>query len=119
MATLLQKHPTWTDLQQVPWNALAPEDIKYDFDVVTFGDGPDAIYTFGGDRERFDLPPEVNVGLVDNDVWRWSFNPVSPGTPSGEIQDVPATSNWMLVLLAGLLSALGLAALRYHRSSEL
>jgi len=103
---------SWTDLQQVPWNALAPEEIKYDFDVVTSGDGPDAIYTFGGDRERFDLPPEVNVELVDNDVWRWSFVPVAA---EGEIEDVPANSGLMLMLLAVLLSVFGVAALRYNR----
>jgi hypothetical protein len=28
--------------------------------------------TFGGDRERFGLPPEANAFLVENDVWRMS-----------------------------------------------
>ena len=89
---------TWTDLQQVPWNAPTPEDIKYDFDVVTTGAGPDSIYTFGGDRERFDLPPGVNVNLVDNDVWRWG-----PGFDSGQpstAESIPATSAWALLLMA-------------------
>jgi hypothetical protein len=26
--------------------------------------------TFGGDRERFGLPSDVNAFLIDNDVWR-------------------------------------------------
>jgi hypothetical protein len=28
--------------------------------------------TFGGDRERFGLPDEVNRFLVENDVWLMS-----------------------------------------------
>jgi hypothetical protein len=35
---------TWTDSEQIPWNAPTAGDIKYDFDVVTTGAGPDAIY---------------------------------------------------------------------------
>ena len=103
---------TWTDLQQVPWNAATPGDIKYDFDVVTVGAGPDAIYTFGGDRERFDLPPEVNVELVDDDVWRWS----SPGVPPvvSPAVDIPATSEWALALLVLLLTGLAVPLLRYR-----
>ena len=105
----------WTDLQQVPWNAAAPDEIKYDFDVVTTGDGPDAIYSFGGDRERFDLPPEVNVNLVDNDVWRWSSGPdVPPG--EGSTTGVPISSKWMLILMTILLGGFGISALRYQRS---
>jgi hypothetical protein len=26
--------------------------------------------TFGGDRERFELPPEQNAQRLENDVWR-------------------------------------------------
>ena len=105
----------WTDLQQVPWNALTPGQIKYDFDVVTFGEGPDAIYSFGGDRERFDLPPEVNVELVDNDVWRWAY---VPDMPEGETSDVPTISDWMMVLMVFLLGILGITAIRYRHSRQ-
>jgi hypothetical protein len=28
--------------------------------------------TFGGDRERFGLPSNVNAFLLENDVWRLS-----------------------------------------------
>jgi hypothetical protein len=45
---------TWTELMppaSPPWNA-------------------GSIMTFGGDRERFGLPSEVNAFLIDNDVWR-------------------------------------------------
>jgi hypothetical protein len=56
-----------------PWNAGSPAGVKYDFDALVIsgnraGQRP-AIMTFGGDRERFGLPPEVNAFLIDNDVW--------------------------------------------------
>jgi len=43
-------------------------------------DGPfglPSILTFGGDRERFELPAEENATRVDNDVWRlgWTWRP--------------------------------------------
>lgn len=101
----------WTNLEQTPWNAPTPGDIKYDFDVVTSGAGPDAIYTFGGDRERFDLPPEVNVNLVDDDVWRWVPGSGSNG-PSAAVP-VPTTSVWALILMTLLMMLM--AALRGRR----
>jgi hypothetical protein len=74
-----------------PWLADFPEDIKYDFDIiVSRGQHPKhhGIYTFGGDRESFDLPPGGPTGppegppsgfdaeapdlRVDNDVWRFA-----------------------------------------------
>jgi hypothetical protein len=57
-----------------PWRAVDPDDAKYDFDALVVRGGPfglvPAILTFGGDRERFELPPDVNATRVDNDVWR-------------------------------------------------
>jgi hypothetical protein len=56
-----------------PWRAVDPDDAKYDFDALVVRDGPfglPSIFTFGGDRERFELPPDVNATRVDNDVWR-------------------------------------------------
>jgi hypothetical protein len=68
---------TWTELMppaSPPWNAGSPDGIKYDFDVVVISGGRrglrPSIMTFGGDRERFGLPSEVNAFLIDNDVWR-------------------------------------------------
>lgn len=68
---------TWTELMppaSPPWNAGSPAGIKYDFDALVIsgerrGLRP-SIMTFGGDRERFGLPSEVNAFLIDNDVWR-------------------------------------------------
>jgi len=31
-----------------------------------------SIMTFGGDRERFGLPSDVNAFLIENDVWQFS-----------------------------------------------
>jgi len=78
----------WKQLAAPPWNATDSEEIKYDFDVLVAKRGESgssgrgcagkkaprrcAIFTFGGDRERFDLPPQVNFDRVDNDVWRFS-----------------------------------------------
>jgi hypothetical protein len=57
-----------------PWNAATPNDVKYDFDALVVNGGPGglipSIMTFGGDRERFEFPPEENATRVDNDVWR-------------------------------------------------
>jgi len=68
---------TWTELMSPaspPWNAGSPAGIKYDFDAVVISGGRrglrPSIMTFGGDRERFGLPSEVNAFLIDNDVWR-------------------------------------------------
>jgi hypothetical protein len=69
----------WEELKtpaSPPWNAVSPDDIKYDFDALVVhgcrcGLAP-SIMTFGGDRERFELPPAENATRVDNDVWRMS-----------------------------------------------
>jgi hypothetical protein len=67
----------WSELKapfSPPWRAENPDDAKYDFDALVVPGGPfglvPAILTFGGDRERFELPPDVNAIRVDNDVWR-------------------------------------------------
>ena len=68
----------WQLLDDAPWNATGPEQIKYDFDVVTVEDGPGgmpAIYTFGGDRETFNPFDPVNYLRVDRDVWRYALIP--------------------------------------------
>jgi hypothetical protein len=66
---------SWTQVSDSPWNAVAPDQIKYDFDVLVswgrFGRGP-AIFTFGGDRETFDFSDPFNYLRVDNDVWSFS-----------------------------------------------
>lgn len=78
----------WKELGPPPWDATGSEEIKYDFDLLVAKRGTDrsgrkgcagrdapkrcAIFTFGGDRERFDLPPQVNFGRIDNDVWRFT-----------------------------------------------
>ena len=59
-----------------PWNGTSPADMRYDFDALVFSGGGlglrPSIMTFGGDRERFGLPTNVNALLVENDVWRLS-----------------------------------------------
>ena len=66
----------WKQVSDSPWNAIVPDDIRYDFDMLTVKGGATgqkpSIYTFGGDRETFFLPPEVNFFRVENDVWRYS-----------------------------------------------
>ena len=72
---------TWTELMPPaapPWNGGSPADMKYDFHALTVsgsraGQKP-SIMTFGGDRERFGLPDNVNAFLLDNDVWVLSSN---------------------------------------------
>jgi hypothetical protein len=73
----------WTELKSPlspPWRAVNPDDAKYDFDALVVPGGPfgllPAILTFGGDRERFELPPDVNATRVDNDVWRLGLPPL-------------------------------------------
>jgi hypothetical protein len=66
----------WEQVSDSPWNAVSPDEIKYDFDVVVsqgkkHGLGP-SIFTFGGDRETFDFEDPTNYLRVDNDVWRFS-----------------------------------------------
>lgn len=66
----------WKMLAAPPWNAVSSNDIKYDFDIVVdknWWTGKQSIYTFGGDRERFELPPSENFNRVDNDVWRFGY----------------------------------------------
>jgi len=67
---------SWVELMPPaapPWNGGSPAAMKYDFDALVVsgnraGQRP-SIMTFGGDRERFGLPPEANAFLIDNDVW--------------------------------------------------
>lgn len=65
----------WRQVSDSPWNATSPDDIRYDFDMLTVKGGmgglKPSIFTFGGDRETFILPPEVNFFRVENDVWRY------------------------------------------------
>lgn len=65
----------WSKVSDSPWNAMSPDDIRYDFDMLTVKGGmgglKPSIFTFGGDRETFILPPEVNFFRVENDVWRY------------------------------------------------
>ena len=69
---------TWTELSppaSPPWNGASPADMRYDFDALVFSGGRaglrPSILTFGGDRERFGLPSDVNAFLVENDVWQF------------------------------------------------
>ena len=68
----------WNLLQTVPWNAVEPIQIKYDFAALaTQVDTPEqgevtAIFTFGGDRETFNFFDPFNYLNIDNDVWRFS-----------------------------------------------
>ena len=69
---------TWTELMppaSPPWNGGSAADMRYDFDAIVLSGGRaglrPTIMTFGGDRERFGLPSEVNAFLVENDVWRF------------------------------------------------
>jgi hypothetical protein len=59
-----------------PWNGTSPQDMRYDFDALVYSGGRaclrPSIMTFGGDRERFGLPSEVNAFLIENDVWQFS-----------------------------------------------
>jgi hypothetical protein len=66
----------WEQVSDSPWNASSPDDIRYDFDMLTvkggMGGQKPSIFTFGGDRETFILRPEVNFFRVENDVWSYS-----------------------------------------------
>ena len=68
----------WEELDNPPWNAGEPADIKYDYDTVVAPAGRDgrgqAIYTFGGDRETFNFFDPLQWLNVDNDVWRFSLS---------------------------------------------
>jgi hypothetical protein len=61
---------SWEQVSDAPWNAVDPEEVKYDFEGFAVGD---AIYTFGGDRETFDFTDPDNYLRVDNDVWRYAL----------------------------------------------
>lgn len=61
---------TWTQVSDSPWNATSSEEIKYDFEAFSL-DG--VIYTFGGDRETFDIFDPENYLRVDNDVWTYAL----------------------------------------------
>ena len=67
----------WGKLAAPPWNAVAPTQIKYDFDALVAYDDlmqMDYIYTFGGDRETFNFADTLNHLNVDNDVWKFCAN---------------------------------------------
>ena len=81
-----------------PWLASDPDDVKYDFDALVIDGVPGspfpAIFTFGGDRERFELPPAVNAERVDNDVWRVVFHPRGGAVrPAGSWNRPPAQAS--------------------------
>jgi hypothetical protein len=83
----------WELLSATPWNASAPEQIKYDFDALFSSEGPSgaaSIYTFGGDRETFNPLDPTNYLNVDNDVWRYSVVPE------------PTTSTMVLIAMFAL-----------------
>jgi len=63
----------WKLLRDKPWDAVSPDEGKYDFDalVVPGRRGP-AIMTFGGDRETFDFTDPTNYLRVDDEVWRYA-----------------------------------------------
>ena len=75
---------SWQQLSGGPWNAVSPDEIKYDFDVLGVEDAPEvngpAIYSFGGDRETFNFADPTNFLRVDNDVWRFSAPIPEPST---------------------------------------
>lgn len=66
----------WTQVSDSPWNATGPDEIKYDFALVSFrggkGGSRPAVYTFGGDRETFNFFDPFNYLNVDNDVWSYA-----------------------------------------------
>ncbi|NNC84459.1 MAG: T9SS type A sorting domain-containing protein [Bacteroidia bacterium] len=66
----------WKEINNAPWNAAGPEDVKYDFASLVARGGPNTsgptIYTFGGDRETFDFADSLNYLNIDNDVWSYS-----------------------------------------------
>jgi hypothetical protein len=60
----------------LPGNANSPDDIHYDFDMLTvkgyMGRQKPSIFSFGSDRETFIVPPEVDFFRVENDVWSYN-----------------------------------------------
>lgn len=82
----------WLQISTSPWNAVSPDEIKYDFDaLVVKNNNPRkaAILTFGGDRETFDFSDPTNYLRLDNDVWRY--------VPSPAIFTAAASGNEALV----------------------
>jgi hypothetical protein len=77
----------WSLVNVMPWDndpdpfcgnspPLRCDNVRYDFDMLTVsgagkGQKP-AVFTFGGDRERFILDPVSNFFRVDNDVWKFA-----------------------------------------------
>ena len=71
----------WKKLNDTPWNANVPSEIKYDFDAIVVKghkNQPPVIYSFGGDRETFDFFDPFNYLNVDNDVWKFSLPESTP-----------------------------------------
>lgn len=67
---------TWRLLPIAPWNAVSPDEVKYDFDALVARRAswlPPEIFTFGGDRETFDFTDPTNYLRVDDDVWRFGL----------------------------------------------
>jgi hypothetical protein len=66
----------WAQVDDAPWNAQDPSEVKYDFDALVVAGGRlglrPTIMTFGGDRETFDFADPENYKRVDNDVWRFA-----------------------------------------------
>jgi hypothetical protein len=88
---------SWTELINPPWNATAPDQIKYDFDaLVTESGGQELMLTFGGDRETFDFTDPFNYLRIDDDVWRISLRPDSCNRPTGLTATVLSSSQVQL-----------------------
>ena len=66
----------WKQISDSPWNAVSPDQIKYDFKALSTRTGRhgkrQSIFTFGGSRETFDFGDPENIFRIDNDVWRFS-----------------------------------------------
>ncbi len=90
---------TWKQVNDAPWDATAPADGRYDFDVLVApgdkGCGP-AIYSFGGSNETFNFLDPTNHLNLENDVWRYTppFPPVyrPPSRPQ------PFRPSWLPLL---------------------
>jgi hypothetical protein len=66
----------WQQVDDAPWNAVSPADVKYDFDALVVSGGRygrrPTVLTFGGDRETFNPFDPVNFLRIDNDVWEYT-----------------------------------------------
>ena len=91
----------WEQISDSPWNAMTPDEIKYDFEALAVPGGPGgiqpSIITFGGDRETFDFTDPTNYLNVDNDVWRFA-----PSAASRRMASVPEPSALALTTLCVL-----------------